>query len=361
MKKVLSVLFFFTTITSLLVGCSNKNQNSDFREEKKKLICAIELHSLSNPYYITLKEGAEMFVNSLPKDTAELKVMFSENDDERELKNIKSLIAEGGGDVILFIDSNQASNLSGIAEICEKEGIYWSSVWSTAKGVYPTNYKYYTLFQSQDDEQAGYDIAVEMFDSLKIPGRGKILAIQGRLSNTAAINRYNGLKRALKEYPEIILLDSQSGEWNSEKAFAITENWLTKYREVDGIWCANDDMALAVIKALKSKNLNGKVKVVGINSIDGAVEAIKKGDLLATVSSNGWMQAFFGLAYPYAAYTGKIDTKSMQGEESMIYTPGYLITNDTVDEYEEMFIKNKPKYDYTELGTCVARPMDIEK
>lgn len=364
MKKLLALLVFCTLILGSLAGCSNTKDTTtgskESSEKKNKLICAIELHSLSNPYYVTLKEGAEMFVNSLPEGTAELQVMLSEDDDEKEINNIKSLIARGGKDVILFIDPNQAPNIATIAEICEEEGIYWSSVWSTAEGVLPTNHEYYSLFQSQDDEQAGYDIAKKMFESLETPGKGKILAIQGRLANTAAINRYNGLKRALKEYPDIELLDSQSGEWSSQKAFTVTETWLSKYQDVDGIWCANDVMALAAIQSLKAKKMNGKVKVVGINAIDGAIQALKDGDMLATVSSNGWMQAFYGLAYPYAAYSGKLDTKTMKPEESMIHTPGYLVTADTVDDYEEKFIKNKPKYDYNALDTCIARPMEIK-
>lgn len=375
MKRLLVLFVVCIMVVSLLAGCGGTTKDATTKdiatdkadagkakskEKKNKLICAIGLHSLSNPYYVTLKEGAEMFVNSLPEGTAELQVMLCEDDDEKEINNVKSLIARGGKDVILFIDPNQAPNVATIAEICEEAGVYWGTVWSTAEDVYPTNYEHYTLYQSQDDEKAGYDIAKEMFNSFDTPGKGKILAIQGKLANTAGINRNKGLERALAEYPDIELLDSQSGEWNSQKAFTITETWLSKYQDVDGIWAANDVMGLAVIQALKARDLNGKVKVVGINAIDGAIEALKDGDMFATVSSNGWLQAGYGLAYPYAAYTGALDVKAMTAEESMIHTAGYLVTADTVDEYEENFIKNKPEYDYTDLKIAVSRPMEIK-
>jgi ribose transport system substrate-binding protein len=324
-----------------------------------KLLIGVAMHTLSNPYQVQLKEGAEMFLKSLPEGSAELQVMVCEGNDEKEISNIKSLVARGGKDTILFIDPNQAPNAAVVADICEEAGVYWTSCWSTAEGVYPGQYPHYAMFQSPDDSKSGYDIAIQLFNSFKTPGKGKILAIQGELANSAAINRFKGLQKALVENPGIELLDDQSGAWNPQKALTITESWLSKYKDIDGIWVANDGMALAVIQALKAKGLNGKVKVVGIDAIDDALTAIKDGDLVATVASNGWLQAGYGLAYAYAAYTGKIDPKTMGPEKNMIHTEGKLLTNANLADYENEFIKNKPVYDYNDLEGIILRPMNL--
>jgi ribose transport system substrate-binding protein len=300
-----------------------------------------------------------MFLKSLPEGSAELQVMVCEGNDEKEISNIKSLVARGGKDTILFIDPNQAPNAAVVADICEEAGVYWTSCWSTAEGVYPGQYPHYAMFQSPDDSKSGYDIAIQLFNSFKTPGKGKILAIQGELANSAAINRFKGLQKALVENPGIELLDDQSGAWNPQKALTITESWLSKYKDIDGIWVANDGMALAVIQALKAKGLNGKVKVVGIDAIDDALTAIKDGDPVATVASNGWLQAGYGLAYAYAAYTGKIDPKTMGPEKNMIHTEGKLLTNANLADYENEFIKNKPVYDYNDLEGIILRPMNL--
>ena len=325
----------------------------------EKLLVGVAMHTLSNPYQVQLKEGAEMFVKSLPEGSAELQVMVCEGSDEKEISNIKSLVARGGKNTILFIDPNQAPNAAVVADICEEAGVFWTSCWSTAEGVYPGQYPHYAMFQSPDDSKSGHDIAIELFKSFKTPNKGKILAIQGELANSAAINRFKGLQKALEENPGIELLDDQSGAWNPQKALTITESWLSKYKDIDGIWVANDGMALAVIQALKAKGLNGKVKVVGIDAIDDALTAIKDGDLVATVASNGWLQAGYGLAYAHAAYQGKIDPKSMGPEKTMIHTSGKLLTSENLAAYEDEFIKNKPVYDYNDLESIILRPMDL--
>ena len=217
------------------------------------------------------------------------------------------------------------------------------------------------MFQSPDNIKSGHDIAIEMFKQFKTPNKGKILAIQGMLANTAAIDRFKGLKQALKETPGVELLADQDGEWNPQKALTIAETWLAKYKDIDGIWVANDGMAISVVQALKAKGLNGKVKVVGVDGIGDAVTAIKAGDMTATVGSNGWLQGGFGLAYAYAALKGDIDTKTMDQAKRMINTKATFISKDTVGQYEKDYITNKPVMNFKDLWSNIEHPMEVKK
>ena len=59
---------------------------------------------------------------------------------------------------------------------------------------------------------------------------------------------------------------------------------------VDGVLCANDVMALGALESLRRHGR--KARVVGVNAIPEAIEAIGRGDLLATVDFNAmWMCA----------------------------------------------------------------------
>jgi inositol transport system substrate-binding protein len=51
----------------------------------------------------------------------------------------------------------------------------------------------------------------------------------------------------------------------------------------DVIVCANDDMALGALVALKSRNLIGKVALIGFDALPEALEQIKAGNLTATI------------------------------------------------------------------------------
>lgn len=383
--KALALIISVLMVVTLFAGCGGAQkeetsksetakQEAQTGEAKKeeakqeestnkvnKVYAGIAIRTLSNPYMVQIKEGAEMFVNSLPEGAAELQILCCEGSDEKQINDIKALISRGGKDTILYVDPNQSPNAAVIAEICEEAQVYWVSAWNAAEGVYPMDYKYYVAHHSPDNVKSGYDIAVEMFKSFETPGKGKILAIQGMLANTAAIDRFKGLKKALEEYPDVELLDDQAGDWNPQKALNITETWLSKYKDIDGIWVANDSMALAAVQALKAKGLNGKVKVVGVDGIDDAIEAIKNGDMVATVSSNGWLQGGYSLAMAYAAYTGKIDTTKLEPGKRMFHTEGIFITEDNVSEYEEKYVKNKPQYNFEDIFSIIVRPMDAVK
>jgi ABC-type sugar transport system substrate-binding protein len=51
----------------------------------------------------------------------------------------------------------------------------------------------------------------------------------------------------------------------------------------DVIVCANDDMALGALVALKSRDLVGKVALVGFDALPEALGEVKVGNLTATI------------------------------------------------------------------------------
>lgn len=325
----------------------------------EKVTIAVSIRSMSSEYHTQYMAGAEAFLKTLPPGTAEIQVLPCESNDDKQINDIKALAASKGKNAILFVDPNNAPNITAIAEVCEDAGIYWTSAWNTPDGIYPMLFDYWVMHQSCDGVKQGYDIANELFKSFGTPGKGRILVMQGMLANTANTTRMEGLAQALKENPGIEVLDSQAGDWDTKKALAITETWLSRYSDIDGIWCASDGMALGIIQALKSKGLDKKVKVTGVDGVSDAINAVADGELVCTIANNGWMQGGYGVAYAYAAYTGKISPKTMPQSERMFYTNGFLVNADTIDEYRRDFIESTPVYDYNNLDFPVARPMEV--
>lgn len=324
-----------------------------------KLTVAVSIRSMSSEYHMQYVAGAQAFVDSLPEGTAEVQVLPCDSNDDKQINDIKALIASKGDNMILFVDPNNAPNITSIAELCEEAGVYWVSAWNTPEGINPLSYKYWVAHQACDGVQQGYDLAVNIFDRFKEPGKGKILVLEGMLANTANVERMEGLNKALEEYPDIEVLDDQAGDWDTKKALSITETWLAKYDDIDGIWCACDDMALGVVQALKAKGLDKKVLVTGNDGTTDAVNAVESGDITVTIANNGWLQGGYSVAYAYAAKTGKIDPSAMAPEERMFYTNGVVITADNVADYKKEYVESTPVYDYNDLSFPVARPMEI--
>lgn len=374
LRKFLSLALIFS-LALFLAACGGGDKKQDENkadsskdekqaeqkaENKDTLYIGACIHSTDNEYWNQEAEGVKMFADTLPEGTAKVEVLTCDGEDEKQLNGIKAFIASHGKNCIFYVDPSNAPNTAAIAEVCEDAGVYWTSVWHLAEGLNPNDYKYYVAHQSVDGVKQGYDIAKEMFSKFKTPGKGKILALQGQLGNDSAVERYEGLNKALSENPDIELLDTQVANWNSQEALKVTETWLAKYgNDIDGIWCANDGMALGALQALKAKGLNGTVKLCGVDGVSAALDAIEAGDLVCTVANNGYLQGGYGASYAYQVYSGKVKLDELKNR--LFYTEGYFVNADNLKEYKEKFVDSTPEYDFNNLDFAVARPMELKK
>ena len=104
-------------------------------------------------------------------------------------------------------------------------------------------------------------------------------------------NRKKGLERALKEHPQVELLASQPGNYRRLPAVQVFENLMQRFPQIDGVVCANDDMAVGVAEALAAAGRGGKTKVVGIDAIPDGIAAIQ-GEMQATADYSGHDQGY---------------------------------------------------------------------
>lgn len=319
-------------------------------QSSKKVTIGVAIHGTDNEYWNQEAEGAKLFAASLPDGTADVQILTCDGDDAKQLDGIKSLVAAKGKNVIFYVDPSNAPNVAAIADFLEDAGVYWSCVWHLPVGLDPTNYKYFVAFSSVDGVTQGYQIATAMFKTFKTPGKGKILALQGQLGNDSAVERMEGLKKALKENPGVQLVDMQVADWSPQKALSITQTWIAKYPKIDGIWCANDDMAIGAIQALKQKKLNGKVKVVGVDGISQAIRAIEDGNMVATVANNGFLQGGYMVAYAYAAFSGKVNPSTMAKTMRLFDTKAEFVDKSNVAAFRKNFMSGKPVYDFNDLN-----------
>ena len=55
-------------------------------------------------------------------------------------------------------------------------------------------------------------------------GEGQIFVVQGLLGNTASNARYEGLQKALEEYPNIEVVADDTANWNTDEALGSGRN-----------------------------------------------------------------------------------------------------------------------------------------
>lgn len=306
----------------------------------KKYI-AMCLYGLDNESWAAFIEGAEDFVAQLPEGAAQVDVLTSGGDDQKQIEGIQAYISSHGKDAVFFIDPSSKANTVNLVETCEDAGVYYTMEAHRAEGLSPWDNDHFVSHFNQDDYNAGYSMAVQLFE--KMGGEGNVFDLYGALGNDAATAREEGFQAALKEYPNIKLVDTQVANFNQQDALNAVETWLASYKDsMDGIFSASDSQALGAIDALKEYQMEGKVPVVGIDGTSEARQAIKDGNMLATMYLNQYAIGGYGAAYAYYASTGEYDFLNDDAAKRMIYTKTFEITADNVNEYD-----SHGEYDFT--------------
>jgi ribose transport system substrate-binding protein len=234
------------------------------------------IRTLSNEYHQAWNRGGRLYAESQGQGKG-YRTLLCEGDSEKQLTIMKALIQEGGKDVIFNIDPNQSPDAKPIADMCKAAGVYFVTQWNKPDDLHPWDYDpYWVCHMGVDGVPSGYFIAQELFKAMG--GKGKIVALQGLLANVPAVQRFDGLKKALAENPDIELLADQTAEWDRTKAVGVTEAFLAKYPDIGGIWAANDNMGLGALEALRAAKKNKTIPVAGIDGTSEAIQAVVDGE-----------------------------------------------------------------------------------
>ena len=120
-------------------------------------------------------------------------------------------------------------------------------------------------------------------------GKGRILELQGTTGSAPANERRRAFAEGIAKYPDLKVIDSQSGDFRREGGKEVMESFLKKHgRNFDIVYAHNDDMALGAIQAIEAAGLKpGKdVMIVSIDAVREGVEAVVAGKINCVVECN---------------------------------------------------------------------------
>ena len=163
----------------------------------------------------------------------------------------------------------------------------------------------------------------------------KVGYLYGDPAQSVCLDRISGWKAFEEKYPDRVeIIAEDYGNWFTDKAMQIVENWLTAYPEMNAIGSASDDMALGAINVLKSAG--EKPEDWLITSIDGTASgraAVREGWLDYTGMMNHVynMETLFDTMIAIVNNPDSVDTISSYGDKSM-----FDVTIDTVDEADAL-------------------------
>ena len=166
-------------------------------------------------------------------------------------------------------------------------------------------------------------------------GKGKIFMIRYQEGSASTMEREQGFLDTMKaKSPGIqFLIQDQYTGATTETAYQLVENLLSRFPNVDGIFCPNESSTFGALRALQESKLAGKVKFVGFDSSPKLVQALRDGHLQGLILQNPVKMGYLGVLTVVRHIRGEAVAK-------LIDTGVVCVTPETMDTPEHQALLN---------------------
>ncbi len=229
---------------------------------------ALAVSTLDNPFFVSLKEGAEKEANKLGYN---LVVLDSQNDPSKELANVEDITVRGAK--VLLINPTDSTAVANAVRVANKKKI---PVITLDRGAAQGD----VVSHIASDNVAGGKMAGD-FIAQKLGDNAKVIQLEGIAGTSAARERGEGFKQSVAAH-HFNVLASQPADFDRTKGLNVMENLLTAQPSVQAVFAQNDEMALGALRAVQAANKS--VMIVGFDGTDDSVKAVKSGKLAATIA-----------------------------------------------------------------------------
>ncbi|HHY48031.1 MAG TPA: sugar ABC transporter substrate-binding protein [Firmicutes bacterium] len=282
---------------------------------EKPFEIVIILKNLVNPVWIDMKKGAEDAAARYGAKLTALAPLKADNNEEQVRAIEDSIIRKV--DAIVLIPSDSKGIIPGI-EKANKAGIPVINVNTKAHGG-----KCETFVAVEN-----YDAAFKVADAMakKLGGQGKVIILEGVPGAQSTMDLNAGTVDALKKYPGIKVVASQTAKFQRAEAMRVMENLLQRYPDIDAVLAANDEMALGAVEAIDAAGKTGKILVSGLDANADAVKAIAEGKLTMSCDKRSYQQGYVGV---------EMAVKFLRGEKipERVVIETTLVDKSNVDQY----------------------------
>ncbi len=161
----------------------------------------------------------------------------------------------------------------------------------------------------------------------RLNGKGRVVIIQGELSNNSTLLRTAGVEKAAAAHPDMKVTQKQVANWQRSAAIDLVNNWIVSGEKIDAIASNNDEMAIGAIIALQQAHIDPKTIVIaGVDGTADGLQEVEKGNLSFTVYQDSKGQG-----------KGAVDSaiKLAKGEpvDSFVWVPFQLVTKDNLNKF----------------------------
>lgn len=283
------------------------------------------------------------YITYIPEMADELGVELmtatnSQNDVAKLVNNVQALIGQGAQAIVMAPQDTGA--IASTLQNLENKNIPVVTV-----DTRPDKGKVYMVVRA--DNRAYGTKSCEYLGE-QLGGKGKVVQLMGALSSINGRDRAEAFGECMKEkFPDIEVFDEPT-EWEGSKAASMLQTRLEQHPDVKGIYMHAGGVHLApTLQVLRQKGMllppddPKHVVVISNDGIPQEFEAIRKGEIDATISQPADLYAKYALYYAKAALEGKTFEPGATDHDSTIIElpngledqlPAPLVTKENVED-----------------------------
>jgi ribose transport system substrate-binding protein len=136
-----------------------------------------------------------------------------------------------------------------------------------------------------------------------LPGGGTVALVAGPAGNVNSERRLSGFERGIRG-TRVKAVARADADYVRTTAEVAAERILHTHPRLSGFFAVNDEMALGVADAVRSAGKTGAVKIIGLDGIPEALDAVRAGSISATVSQYPYVMGEMAVEACIAAARG---------------------------------------------------------
>ncbi len=215
------------------------------------------------------KQNTELKMAAYFHDNVDLKFAAAYDSDERQIQQIDSLVNEGID--LLIVAPNQIATISPAIDRTFEKGI------PVIVFERKTNSRKYTAYMGADNYEMGK--LMGEYIATRLHGKGKLMEVMGLKGSSPSIERHNGFRDALKDYPQLEVIATLQGDWTEPTAYKQVKEWNLKYPDtnINLVFGMNDRSAIGARKAFSEtqKTLPLFCGIDGLPGENGGIQQVR--------------------------------------------------------------------------------------
>lgn len=287
MRKLIALLLCVVMVVSL-AACSNANEGSSPESDKSEgevtEIVIAESFNLMDDNVTNIYNCIEKAIEDYNEEHADIHITNLHTDAQgsldKQISDIESLIVQEPD--VMYIQAVDSDGTAPAAQAAQEAGIKVVDYMGMPYG-FDVRYNAFTEYD------AGVMLC-EWLDTYFEENPDTILhaaILNGSQANTAQIPRLQAVKEYAEEHPDRLeILVDYFGDWTTDDAMNVTEDWLQTYPEMNAVFAASDQVALGVCNVVEANGLTDEFIISGFDGTDSGLSLIEEGKMSVSIAMN---------------------------------------------------------------------------